>query len=218
MRLVHEPADGGRRVLATTVETADTTLEQSRGLMFRESIPEDYALVFDFEAEGDSWLPWAGGGAAYHSIHMVFVRFDIDVVWLLDGEVKQVKTLAPWTGLGFAKSDAVIELPAGAADGVDVGDRVFLADGDDPTAGRPADPLGDGETADGSIQSGATDGSAQSDATGEPSRSEPTAEAPQDGVVAGSSRNGSADESREAAADERPRTGTPSSDATEVGE
>ncbi|WP_018256238.1 DUF192 domain-containing protein [Halomicrobium katesii] len=124
MRVVHEDGDE-RRTLADTVEVAASTVEQAKGLMFRGSIPDDYALVF--RLHGPPWpLSALLGDYGYQSIHMLFVRFPIDVVWLRDEAVAQVKTLSPWTGLGMARADTVVELPAGAADGVEPGDRVVI--------------------------------------------------------------------------------------------
>jgi uncharacterized membrane protein (UPF0127 family) len=113
VRVVHEPR-GDRRVLASEVETADSLVSQGLGLMFRRSIPEKYALVFRF------------GRQKQRSLHMVFVPFAIDALWLADGVVQQVRTLSPWTGHGRAVADTVIELPEGAADHVDPGDRVVV--------------------------------------------------------------------------------------------
>ena len=114
MQLIHEPADGPRSVLASEVEFADSYLARARGLMFRRSIPGDYAKVFPFEA------------ARPRSIHMLCVPFGLDVCWLIDDEVGRVETLPPWTGLGRARADTVVELPAGAAASVAVGDRLRL--------------------------------------------------------------------------------------------
>lgn len=113
-RLIHEPADGDRTVLATHVETADTFLARARGLTFRRRFPEGHALVFPF------------GRAAPRTLHMVCVPFPIDAVWLVDDRVERVATLSPWSGLGRARADAIVELPAGTADDVDAGDRLFL--------------------------------------------------------------------------------------------
>ncbi|SFR91802.1 hypothetical protein SAMN05216559_0970 [Halomicrobium zhouii] len=124
MRVVHEP-EGEATILATNVETADTSGEQLKGLMGRSSIPDDYAMVFRFE-DPPFWTPAAL--ANWRSIHMLFVRFPLDVVWLLDGEVRQVKTLQPWRGVGMAKADTILELPAGAADGMEAGDAVVVED------------------------------------------------------------------------------------------
>jgi uncharacterized membrane protein (UPF0127 family) len=111
VRVVHE-RDGKRRTLATEVAVADSVVARARGLMFRRSVPEDYALVFPFAR------------AATRRLHMVAVPFDIDAVWTVDGEVRATARLAAWTGHGAAEADTVYELPAGAADGVTAGDRV----------------------------------------------------------------------------------------------
>jgi len=113
VRLVHHPADGaGERVLATDVDVADSAFARARGLMFRSSIPEGYAL----------WFPF--GRADSRTLHMLFVPFAIDAVWLVDDTVTAVKRLVPFVGLGRARADSVVELPAGAATDVDVGDRI----------------------------------------------------------------------------------------------
>ena len=62
------------------------------------------------------------------SIHTLFMRFAIDVVFL-DGDdrvVKIVLALAPWRFAGARGAKAALELPAGRADeiGLRVGDRV----------------------------------------------------------------------------------------------
>lgn len=113
MRIVHDP-EGAARPLATAVERAESMLQQSRGLMFRASVPDDYGLVFPFDRVGR------------RSIHMLFVRFPIDVVWLADGEVTKVRTMHPWRSVGWAKADTVLEMPAGAAEGVSEGDSVVV--------------------------------------------------------------------------------------------
>ena len=108
MRVVHESG----RVLASEVETADSVLSQARGLMFRRSVPDDYALVFRF----DDQRP--------RDLHMVFVPFAIDACWTCDGVVQHVSTLRPWLGYGKHVADTVVEAPAGAFDGVEAGDRL----------------------------------------------------------------------------------------------
>ncbi|MFO7927389.1 MAG: DUF192 domain-containing protein [Halobacteriota archaeon] len=113
MRVVHESA-AGDRTLATDVEVAESIVAQGLGLMFRRSIPAEYALVFPFS------------GVSTRGLHMVFVPFDIDAVWLVDGEVRARKGLSAWTGRGRAEADTVIELPAGAAADVSVGDTVRI--------------------------------------------------------------------------------------------
>lgn len=126
MRVVHE-WDGGRRDLATNVELAETTLQQMRGLMFRRSLPDDYALVFEADSPR---FPFSLVAKATETMdaHMLFVAMALDVVWTHDGTVTQVKTLSPWTGTGMARADTMIEFPAGAADGVEPGDRILIED------------------------------------------------------------------------------------------
>jgi len=119
MRVVHDP-EGSPSVLATEVDVAETMLEQSRGLMFRRSIPDGYALVFRFEPS------WPFGAVRRRSIHMLFVGMPIDVLWLADEEVRKARTMYPWRSIDYAKADTVLELPAGAADGVEVGDTVVV--------------------------------------------------------------------------------------------
>ncbi|WP_431357869.1 DUF192 domain-containing protein [Halobaculum rarum] len=126
MRVIHRagaidpedesPSAPHEHVLATDVDLADSLRSQARGLMFRRSVPDDYALVFRFD-EVDS-----------RSLHMLFVPFAIDAVWLVEGEVSKVKRLRPWIGLGWGTADTIIELPAGAADDVDPGDTVEVVE------------------------------------------------------------------------------------------
>jgi uncharacterized membrane protein (UPF0127 family) len=119
VRLVHRPDAPGDRtetVLASDVDVARSTLEQARGLMFRRSIPDDYGLVFPFDEPETQWL------------HMLFVPFAIDAVWLVDGEVTAKERLNPFVGLGRGRADTVIELPAGAAESVTVGDELRLVE------------------------------------------------------------------------------------------
>ncbi len=119
MQLVHRGGRSGDAegvCLADDVDVARSTLEQGRGLMFRRSIPDGYALVFPFDEADTRWL------------HMLFVPFAIDVLWLVDGEVRKRKRLAPFVGLGRGSADTIVELPAGAADEVAVGDEVRLVE------------------------------------------------------------------------------------------
>lgn len=119
-----------REVLATTVEVADSALSQARGLMFRSSIPDDYALVM--EVGGGGLLPFPRGPSR-QLVHMLFVRFPIDVIWLAGDEVTGVERMHPWRSVAMAKADRILELPAGGAEGVSAGDTVVvegLADDD----------------------------------------------------------------------------------------
>jgi len=126
VRVVHKP-DGAdeSRTLATDVDTADTTREQAKGLIGRDSLPEDYALVFRF-GEPPGFIPDVLTN--WRSIHMLGVKVPLDVVWVLDGRVTKTKSARPWIGTGVGKADTMIELPAGAAEDVAVGDTVRVVD------------------------------------------------------------------------------------------
>jgi len=117
VRLVHHPATGDNTsVLATEIEVADSLWSQTRGLMFRRSIPEEYALVFEF------------GTARPRDLHMLFVPFPIDAIWTNSDVVQRVERLHPWRGIARDRGDRIVELPAGAATAVEAGDRVVLTD------------------------------------------------------------------------------------------
>ena len=116
MRLIHEPAVGDERTLATTVDTADSLVSQARGLMFRRSLPDEYALAFRFSR------------AKHRDVHMLFVFVPLDVVWVVDDVVQRVEELRPWRGFARDEADLIVELPADGADEVDVGDRLWLAE------------------------------------------------------------------------------------------
>jgi hypothetical protein len=159
VRVVHR-SGGKRRVLATEVELADGFLSRARGLMFRRSIPEGYAMWFRFDRP------------ERRSLHMLFVPFAIDAVWLVDDEVTTVRRLPAWRGLGRGTADAVLELPAGAAADVEPGDRVVVeeaatgedGDGDGDGGDRESDVDGDGGDRESDVDGdGGTDADAGTD-------------------------------------------------------
>lgn len=135
MRVVHEgdevvgeaDSTGEARVLASTVEMADSTLSHAMGLRFRGSLPEDYAYVMD--VGGKNPLPFVSGPTR-NVVDMLFMRVPLDIVWLRDDEVVKTKRMHPWRSFGVAKADTIIELPAGGAEGVSVGDTVRVENGD----------------------------------------------------------------------------------------
>ena len=116
-RVVHDPAGGGEQVLATEVELAESVLARARGLMLRSSLPEGHALVMEM---GSGLF----GRPGRQVVHMLFVRFPIDVVWLVEGEVQRVARMRPWRSLASAQADRILELPAGAGSDVEPGDTV----------------------------------------------------------------------------------------------
>jgi len=110
-------------VLARSVESADGLWGKFMGLMGRPSLPADAAL----------WLPESNG------IHMMFMRFPIDVVFVGKADpsreggrpVLAVRERLPtWRGLVplVRGAHGVLELPVGviAESGTAVGDLVAL--------------------------------------------------------------------------------------------
>jgi uncharacterized protein len=93
---------------------ADTALTRMRGLLGRSDLKEGEGLLL----------------RPANSVHMFFMRFEIDVVFL-DRELgvrKIVERLRPWRMAGCRGARAALELPAGAAGryGITVGERLSL--------------------------------------------------------------------------------------------
>ena len=91
---------------------ADTALARMRGLLGRRELPN---------GEGILLKPAS-------SIHMAFMRFPIDAVFL-DGDFRVVKVasdLRPWRAAASRKARAVLEIAAGEAArrGLMTGDRL----------------------------------------------------------------------------------------------
>jgi uncharacterized protein len=108
-------------VLAERLETAASLWGKFMGLMGRSSLPVD----------GGLWLPASNG------IHMMFMRFQIDAVFVskpAPDSTRRVlsvhRRLRAWTGLVplVRGADGVLELPVGTieATGTVVGDRVEI--------------------------------------------------------------------------------------------
>lgn len=107
--------------LELRVQVADNFLQRLRGLILRSpaSLPLGTGLLI----------------APCNSIHMMFMRFAIDVVYLAEDYtvVKTVKNVRPWLGISacFKKGTwAVLELPIGSIEhyGVAVGKRFLQND------------------------------------------------------------------------------------------
>jgi hypothetical protein len=101
-------------VLAEQCGLALTTWQRFRGLMLRRELPEGRGLL----------LPHCS------SIHMFFMRFPIDVVYLgAQGEVlKIVRRLKPWRLSFCPGAQSTLELPAGTVGrtGLEPGQTVRL--------------------------------------------------------------------------------------------
>jgi len=94
------------QVVVKDLEVADTPFRRARGLLGRKDMAEGTGL----------WLEPCS------SIHMFFMRFAIDVIYVDKGGrvVKLVHKLRPWRLSMAAAGRAVIELPAGALDRLDI--------------------------------------------------------------------------------------------------
>ena len=113
-RAVHEPSG---KVLAEELEMPGTMFGRGAGLMFRK----------DLAAGRGMWINPCSG------IHMMFMRFPIDAVFLDRQErVKKVfRRLPPWYGVVWWVYGArsVLELPPGSTSGIDLkrGDQVVIS-------------------------------------------------------------------------------------------
>lgn len=85
------------------VELADNFLKRLRGLMFRRQLPEGCGLLL----------------APCNSVHMLFMRFPIDVVYLDENFYikKIVHNLTRWLGMSVCFGAwGALELPSGEAE------------------------------------------------------------------------------------------------------
>ena len=91
---------------------ADTALTRMRGLLGRRELPSGEGLLL----------------RPASSIHMAFMRFAIDAVFLDDeGRVLKVeRDLRPWRMAAARRAKAVVELAAGEASrrGIEIGQRL----------------------------------------------------------------------------------------------
>ena len=102
-------------VIAEHVEVADTRATRRRGLLGRDGLEPSTALLL---------LP-------SFSIHTMFMRFPIDVVFVnREGAVVRIVTnMGPWKMATAWRAHAVIEMAAGTLRSHDIrtGDRLYLA-------------------------------------------------------------------------------------------
>ena len=95
-------------------ELAVTAWTRTKGLLGRSSLAPDEGL----------WIQPTG------SIHMLFMRFPIDVIWASrDGRVlKLTRAIRPWRMAWCRRAKVALELPVGSIDrcGVEVGDHLVI--------------------------------------------------------------------------------------------
>lgn len=100
-------------MIAEDLWRAETFFERGRGLMFRTDWPDRRAL----------WIPQC------NSIHMAFVWFPIDAVFLdaARSVVRVCDTVRPWRLAWALGAASVVELHAGAAHACQIhpGDRLL---------------------------------------------------------------------------------------------
>ncbi len=111
LRLVNQRTD---EALAERVEVAVTRRDRRKGLLGRSGLDSASAIII----------------APCFSIHTMFMRFDIDVVFVdEDGRVlKVVRDMTPWRIAIDPTAHAVVEFSAGSLRDrqINVGDRLYL--------------------------------------------------------------------------------------------
>jgi len=125
-KLVNQRTD---EALAERIEVAVTRRARRKGLLGRSGLDPSSALII----------------APCFSIHTMFMRFDIDAVFVDDDgrAVKVVRELTPWRVAVDPSAHAVVELPAGSLrDGqVNIGDRLYLLEPGGKRVGLSVDDL-----------------------------------------------------------------------------
>ena len=99
--------------IADAVEIAATRASRRKGLLGRDSLAPEEALVL----------------SPCFAVHTAFMRFAIDVVFVdCDGVVRKVVSMPPWRMAADIGASAVVEMAAGGAHDLRPGDRVYLSD------------------------------------------------------------------------------------------
>jgi len=90
-------------MIATNIEFARTTFRHVLGLMFKKSIPYDHSMIFILKKPSTV------------SIHMLFVFFPIDVIFLnKEKKIMGLSRLRPWIGYKAMEDiKYIIEMKAG---------------------------------------------------------------------------------------------------------
>jgi len=90
-------------IIATNIEIARTTFRQALGLMFRKCIRYDHSMIFILKKP------------SHVNIHMLFVFFPIDIIFLNDEKkIMGLSRLRPWVGYKAMEDiKYIIEMKAG---------------------------------------------------------------------------------------------------------
>ena len=105
------------KTIMKKIKHAKTTWQRTKGLMFEDNKKFDYALIFDFPIESKIGT----------SLHMIFVFFPIDVLFLnKEKKVVDKVTLPPFQPNYTPRKAAkyVIEMPQGKAKTVKIGNKI----------------------------------------------------------------------------------------------
>lgn len=107
----------GKKIMGKVL-LAETPWQKLKGLMFEDPAKFDYALVFLLPRES----------IANATIHMLFVFFPIDIVYLnKEKKVVDIAKKIPPFSLGYAPKKAskfFIEMPAGKSKGIKIWDSL----------------------------------------------------------------------------------------------
>ena len=106
-----------------TVEVADEPGEQTRGLMFRDTLPEGRGMLFVFDKDGT------------YAFWMMNVKFSLDIIWIdgagrivhIEPDVPPCSVLCP-SYTPKASARYVLEVTAGLVDRIPIqeGDPVII--------------------------------------------------------------------------------------------
>ncbi|SDS71880.1 DUF192 domain-containing protein [Microlunatus soli] len=107
------------------VEVARTGRQQQQGLSERSTVPAGSGMLFDFS------------GRRVQKVWMADTLVPLDAAWISDDAVVAIRTLKPCgraeasdcpTWISPQPVDALLEVPAGALDGVPIGARVRISE------------------------------------------------------------------------------------------
>jgi uncharacterized membrane protein (UPF0127 family) len=116
MELLRVTVKHNNKLIGDKIKVADTFLARFRGLMMRPGLEEGEGLLI----------------SPCNSIHMMFMRFPIDAIFLDAGnQIKALyRKLSPWIGFSSLHRDvtSVLELKAGMIDnsGVKIDDILIM--------------------------------------------------------------------------------------------
>ena len=94
----------------------DTFFSRLRGLMFRKPLGKNEGIILKFDSEQRI------------DLHMLFVFFPIDMIWIRDGKIVKIERNArqfkPFIKGEIA--DAVLEVPVGTAIDLRIGEKLIF--------------------------------------------------------------------------------------------